>query len=197
MDDQQHKGMNMGMGYGRFAAMIATSTAVMFGLMYVNVYALGHIEFSQTRFWMAFVMGAAMAIIMLAWMWSMYKNKTVNAAILGGSVVVFALALWLVRSQETVDDVSYMKAMIPHHSIAILTSERAHIKDPEVRRLADGIIDAQVREITEMKRLIAKLETRPTPSGAPDLPSYRDRGVAPPSPETDRSTGINTLQPIR
>lgn len=82
MDDEQHRGMGMGMSYGRFAAMIATSTVVMFGLMYVNVYAFGHIEFSQTRFWMAFVMGAAMALIMLGFMWSMYKNKTVNAAIL-------------------------------------------------------------------------------------------------------------------
>ena len=68
-----------------------------------------------------------MAVIMIGFMWSMYKNKTVNATIVGGSVLVFALALWLVRSQETVGDVSYMKAMIPHHSIAIMTSERAHI----------------------------------------------------------------------
>lgn len=189
--------MNMGMGYGRFAAMIATSTVVMFGLMYVNVYALGHIEFSQTRFWMAFVMGAVMAVIMLGFMWSMYKSKKTNALILGGSVVVFALALWLVRSQETVSDVSYMKAMIPHHSIAIMTSERAHIKDPEVRKMADGIIDAQVREITQMKRAIARLEAHPTPANAPDLPSYRDKQVPPPAPETDESVGVNTLKPIR
>ena len=138
-----------------------------------------------------------MSVIMLAWMWGMYKNMKVNLGILAGSVVVFALALWLVRSQETVDDVSYMKAMIPHHSIAILTSERAHIKDPEVRKLADGIIDAQVREITEMKRLIARLEAHPTPDGARDLPSYRDKGVPPPPPETDESAGVNTLQPMR
>jgi hypothetical protein len=85
--------------------------------------------------------------------------------------------------------------MIPHHSIAIMTSERAHIKDPEVRKLADGIIDAQVREIAEMKAMIARLEAQPTPNGAPDLPSYRDEGVAPPAPQTDQSTGINTLQP--
>lgn len=195
MDDQNDK-MTV-MGYGRFAAMIATSIAVMFGLMYVNVYALGHIEFSQTRLWMAFVMGAAMAAIMLAFMWSMYKNRAVNAAIFGGSVVVFALALWLVRSQETVGDVSYMKAMIPHHSIAILTSERAHIKDPDVRRLADGIIDAQVREITEMKRLIARLEAHPTAKNVPDLRSYREKQVPPPPPETDESSGINTLQSTR
>ncbi|WP_375292561.1 DUF305 domain-containing protein [Sphingomonas melonis] len=195
MEDQKSK--MMGMGYGRFAAMIATSTVVMFGLMYLNTYALSHVEFSQTRMWMAVVMGATMGVIMLGFMWSMYKNMKLNLAILAGCVIAFAAALWLVRSQETVDDVSYMKAMIPHHSIAIMTSERAHIKDPEVRRLADGIIDAQVREITEMKRLIARLEARPTPSGAPDLPSYRDKQVPPPAPETDESAGVNTLQPIR
>ena len=185
------------MSYGRFAAMIATSTIVMFGLMYLNTYALGHVEFSQTRAWMAIVMGATMAIIMIAFMWSMYKNVRANMAIVAGSVVMFALALWLVRSQETVDDVSYMEAMIPHHSIAIMTSERAHIKDPEVRKLADGIIDAQVREIALMKRYISRLKANPTPSGAPDLASYRDRGGAPPPPATDESTGINTLQPIK
>lgn len=192
--DKQEGG---GMGYGRFAAMIATSTVVMFGLMYLNTYVWSHIEYSQTRMWMAFVMGATMALIMLGFMWGMYKSLRVNVGIVAGSIVVFALALWLVRSQETVDDVSYMKAMIPHHSIAIMTSERAHLKDPEVRKLADGIIDAQVREITEMKRLIARLEAHPTPNGSPDLPSYRDRQVPPPAPETDESAGVNTLQPIR
>ena len=194
-DSKQHQGMKM--GYSRFAAMVATSTVVMFILMYLNTYALGHIEYSQTRMWMAFVMGAAMALIMLGFMWSMYKSMRANIGIVVGGIIVFAVALWLVRSQETVDDVSYMKAMIPHHSIAILTSERAHIKDPEVRKLADGIIDAQIREIAEMKQLIAKLEAHPTPEGAPDLPSYRDKGVPPPPPETDASTGIDTLQPIQ
>jgi Na+/proline symporter len=194
MDDKQGK---MGMGYGRFAAMIATSTVVMYGLMYLNTYALSHVEYSQTRMWMAFVMGATMAIIMLGFMWGMYRNRRTNVGIVLGSIVVFALTLWLVRSQETVDDVSYMRAMIPHHSIAIMTSERAHIKDPEVRKLADGIIDAQVREIAQMKRMIARLESHPTPSGTPDLPSYRDKGAIPPAPETDESTGINTLAPIR
>jgi hypothetical protein len=181
------------MGYGRFAAMVATSTVVMFALMYLNTYAVDHVEYSQTRTWMAVVMGATMAVIMLGFMWSMYAGNGKKAAIILGGAVGFALALWLVRSQKTVGDVSYMKAMIPHHSIAILTSERAHIKDPEVRRLADGIIDAQVREIVEMKRLIARLEAHPSSADAPDLPSYRDRGVSPPPPQTDRSSGIDTL----
>ena len=168
------------MSYVRFAAMIATATVVMFGLMYLNTYALDHVAYSQTRTWMALVMGAVMAIIMLAFMWSMYRDRRVNAAIIAGSVIAFAVALWLVRSQATVYDVSFMKAMIPHHSIAIMTSERAHIRDPRVRQLADEIIEAQVREIAEMKALIADLERNPPPDGAPDLLSYRQRGAPAP-----------------
>ncbi len=146
--------------YTRFAAMIATSTLVMFGLMFLNTFQLDHVRFSETRAYMALVMGAAMAVIMLAFMRKMYENRRVNSAIFAGSAVVFALALWLVRSQTTVSDVSYMKAMIPHHSIAILTSGRADISDPRVRALADAIIAAQRREILEMEALIKDLESK-------------------------------------
>lgn len=145
------------MSYLRFGAMILVSTVVMYGLMYLNTYAWAHIWFSQTRLWMALIMGASMAIVMLAFMLGMYKNRRANLAIFAGGVAVFAAALWLVRSQATVDEVAYMKAMIPHHSIAILTSERAQIRDPRARDLADRIIEAQRREIGEMTRLIADL----------------------------------------
>jgi uncharacterized protein (DUF305 family) len=144
--------------YLRFGAMIATSTLVMYGLMYLNTYAWEHVFFSEMRVYMALIMGAAMAIIMLAFMLHMHKNKLANGAIFVCAAIVFALALWLARSQATIGQVSYMRAMIPHHSIAILTSERAQITDPRVRKLADEIIDAQRREIAEMRYLIAELE---------------------------------------
>ena len=146
------------MSYKRFFAMIGTSTVVMFGLMYLNTYAFEHIYFSETRAYMAILMGATMAIVMLAFMLGMYKNRAVNIGIFAGAIAVFALSLFLVRSQTTVGQVSYMKAMIPHHSIAIMTSERAKITDPRVRELADEIIDAQRREIAEMRYLIEELE---------------------------------------
>jgi uncharacterized protein (DUF305 family) len=146
--------------YARFAAMIATSTVVMYGLMYLNTFSLDHVFFSQTRAYMALVMGATMAVIMLLFMWSMHENRRVNVVILVASVLVFALALWLVRSQAIVEDASWMKAMIPHHSIAILTSERAGISDPRVRKLADQIIESQRKEIDEMKAPIEELEAR-------------------------------------
>ena len=150
------------MSYSRFFAMIIVSTVVMFALMYLNTYAWDHIFFSETRSFAALYMGASMAIIMLAFMLGMYTNRTMNIAIFAVSAVVFAGSLFLLRSQATVDDVAYMKAMIPHHSIAILTSERAGITDPRVRKLADGIIEAQKREIGEMKALIIDLQGGPT-----------------------------------
>ncbi|PEQ10677.1 DUF305 domain-containing protein [Novosphingobium sp. PC22D] len=155
------------MPYRRFFAMIATSTVVMYGLMYLNTYEYAHVWFSQTRMWMALLMGAVMAVIMLLFMWGMYRRVRVNQLILGLAVAAFAGSLWLVRSQDTVGDVSYMKAMIPHHSIAIMTSRRARISDPRVRELANEIIDAQVREIGEMERLIADLEANGDAPGAP------------------------------
>ncbi|KFB09271.1 DUF305 domain-containing protein [Nitratireductor basaltis] len=146
------------MSYVRFALMILTSTVVMFILMYLNTYAFEHVYFSETRTYMAIVMGATMAIIMLAFMLGMYKNRALNIAIFVGSAVVFAGALWLVRSQVTVSGESYMRAMIPHHSIAIMTSERAQIEDARVRKLADEISAAQRREIAEMAYLIEDLD---------------------------------------
>lgn len=144
--------------YVRFIAMVATSTLVMFGLMYLNTYAFDHLFFSETRTYMALLMGAAMAVIMLAFMLGMLRNAAANAVIVVAAAGIFALSLWLVRSQITVEDVSWMKAMIPHHSIAILTSSRARISDPRVRELADRIISSQRKEIEEMKALIRELE---------------------------------------
>lgn len=138
--------------------MIATSTVVMFILMYLNTFLISHVFWSETRAYMALLMGATMAIIMLGFMLSMYSSKTINAAIFGGAILAFAASLWLVRSQTTVGDTSFMRAMIPHHSIAIMTSSRANIEDSRVRKLADEIIYAQDKEIAEMRYLINDIE---------------------------------------
>ena len=162
------------MSYIRFSLMILTSTVVMFILMYLNTYAWEHVFFSETRLYMAVMMGAAMAVIMLAYMLGMYSNTALNIAIFVGAVIVFALSLWLVRSQVTVSGPSYLRAMIPHHSIAIMTSERAQIRDPRVRKLADEIIEAQRREIAEMRYLIAQAS-----DGNPVESIYRDPPAEP------------------
>ena len=145
------------MSYWRFAAMILTSTLVMFGLMYLNTFAIEHLYWSETRVYMAFLMGATMAVVMLSFMLSMYSSKSVNAAIFTGAVIVFAVSLWLVRSQQTVQDRSFLSAMIPHHSIAIMTSQRSQLSDARVEKLAREIVLAQNREISEMRYLVADI----------------------------------------
>ena len=141
-----------------FAAMIATSIVTMFVLKYSNVYETGHIWFSQTRMWMALMMGMAMIVIMLGFMWGMYRTFMTKVLVMVGAVLGFALFLFLARSQTTVNDQAYMKAMIPHHSIAVLTSRRAEITDPRVRELADAIIEAQIKEIAQMEMLLEDIE---------------------------------------
>ena len=145
--------------YKKFFAMIATSMIAMFFLMYLNSYEiLGHAWFSETRLFMTLIMGAAMTAIMLSFMLGMHKSSKVNMTIFLGAGLLLLSAVWLVRSQITVTAVDYMEGMIPHHSIAILTSERARIDDPRVRELADEIIRAQRREIREMTWLIEDIK---------------------------------------
>ena len=151
MEQKQNKQGN----YLKFFAMIGTSMVVMFFLMYLHSYQLvDHAWFSETRLFMTIIMGAAMVVIMLSFMLNMYGNSKANIAIFSGSAVMRLLSIWLVRSQVTITGVDYMEGMIPHHSIAILTSERAGIEDVRVRELADEIIEAQRREIKEMEWLI-------------------------------------------
>ena len=148
----------MSQSYKTFFTMIGTSSVLMYLAMYLNNYSWDHIFFSEMRLYMNLLMTAIMAVVMLWFMRHMYTNKRTNQYIVGGSVALFVVALFLIRSQTLVDDVDYMEAMIPHHSIAILTSERAQINDPRVRALADDIIAAQKKEIEEMKRLIEDLD---------------------------------------
>lgn len=146
------------MKYSKFLLMILTSTFIMYLAMYLNNYAIDHVYWSETRFYMSILMGAIMAVVMLAFMLGKYPSKKINTSIFMVSVVLFSGALYLVRSQTTIEDVSWMKAMIPHHSIAILTSSRANFSDPRVQKLANEIIAAQEREIKEMRALIKDLE---------------------------------------
>lgn len=145
--------------YTKFVLMLLGSFIAMYITMYFNTYAIDHVYFSLTRFYMACLGISAMAVIMLLFMLNMYKNKKKNIAIILVSLTLFVSALTLVRTQTPIGDVLYMKAMIPHHSIAILTSKRADIEDPEVRKLADEIIKAQKKEIAEMKAFIKRLES--------------------------------------
>ena len=156
--EEKHGKMNNN-NYTKFILMLAASFIAMYITMYLNTYKIDHVYFSLTRFYMSCLGIAAMAVIMFVAMRGMYQNKKKNIGIVVGSIVLFVSALGLVRAQAPIiGDVLWMKAMIPHHSIAILTSERADIQDPEVKQLAEDIIKAQKKEIEEMKSMIKRLQ---------------------------------------
>ncbi|QNM81729.1 DUF305 domain-containing protein [Sphingomonas sabuli] len=154
--DRQPEAMNM--SWSRLASMVAVSTAIMFVLMYQLVYAWDHAFFSISRFLASLVMACVMTVIMLAFMWKMYRGQGTKIAVVAVSALLGIALLAVNRGQLLVGDTAFMKAMIPHHSIAINNARKAHLSDPRVRRLADDIIAAQVMEIEEMKRLIADID---------------------------------------
>lgn len=149
---------SQGSSYANFFLMLIASFFIMYGVMFLNVDKFDHVYTSLTRTYMTVLMVAPMALLKMAFMWSMYKSKKLNYVIIGGSVAVFLLTLFLLRTQEPIGDKQWMEAMIPHHSSAIMTSSKADFSDPEVKKLADDIIKAQVREIDQMKEMLARLE---------------------------------------
>jgi hypothetical protein len=164
--EQQHKPM---MSWGKLAAMVATSTVIMFFLMYQLVYSFDHAFFSLNRAIASLVMGAVMTAVMLGFMWPMYPGQGSKIAVFVGALILAAILLTVNRAQAMIDDKRFMQSMIPHHSIAINNARKATITDPRVRELADGIIESQVREIAQMKLLIEDIE-RSGERGEQELP---------------------------
>jgi len=160
-NEAKNNGMNGEMmtgSYFRFALMLTISFVIMYAVMFLNVDRIEHVYLSLTRLYMTLLMVAPMAVLMLALMGKMYKNRKANIVIIGASLLVFVAALIFLRNQTFIGQRQYMKAMIPHHSSAILTSKNAKLQDPEVIKLSQNIIEAQEREIREMKELLDKTE---------------------------------------
>lgn len=146
------------MSYKKFTIMMFISFIIMYVVMFLNMDSVDHYHTSVTRFYMAILMVAPMAIVMMTIMGNMYPNKKTNTGIVVAAIILFIVMLTALRTQTPVSDVQYMKAMIPHHSSAIMTSKHANIKDPEVRKLADSIIASQEREIQQMEAILKRLK---------------------------------------
>ena len=147
-----------GMSYKKFMVMMLISFLVMYLVMFLNMDKLSHYHTSMTRIYMALLMVTPMAVVMMVLMGKMYPDKKTNAIIIFSSSVLFVVILAALRSQTPISDVQYMKAMIPHHSSAIMVSKHANITDPEVKKLSEQIIQSQEKEIAEMEAMINRLE---------------------------------------
>lgn len=144
--------------YLKFSCMILVSFIIMYGVMFLNADLFDHIMLSTTRTYMTILMVAPMSISMLLFMWGMYENRKANYLIIITATLLFAAALFMLRNQILVDDVQWMKAMIPHHSSAIMVSQEVDLQDPEAQKLASQIIESQQREIKQMQEMIKRLE---------------------------------------
>lgn len=144
--------------YGKFLLMLLVSFIVMYAIMYANVASEEHIYFSLNRFYMTILMVVPMGFIMLLFMQRMYKNRKKNNVLIIAGVLLFTAAFVMLRTQTYINDVRYMEAMIPHHSSAILSSQHADLKDPEVQELSKKIIESQQKEIEQMKTMIQRLK---------------------------------------
>ena len=146
--------------YSKFFVMLLISLCIMYAVMFFNVDKPDHIYVSATRFYMALLMVTPMSILMLTMMSGMYPNKKANTLILLSSGLLFLLSLVFLRTQTPISDRQYMKAMIPHHSSAIMTSKQANLQDAEVKDLASKIIRSQEEEIAQMKIILERLERK-------------------------------------
>ena len=142
--------------YLRLLVMVALSFAAMYFLMYAMVDSFGSYYNNINQAYMAGLMAAAMVLIELAVMASMYPNRWLNVAIVAVSIGALVACWTLIRSQGAVGDVQFLRSMIPHHSGAILMCERAAVHDPEIRDLCSTIIKGQADEIRQMKAILAR-----------------------------------------
>lgn len=144
--------------YKKLILIMTVSFFIMYLVMFLNMDRISNYHTSITRLYMAILMVAPMAILMMVWMKKMYPNKRINRVIIITGFLVFLLTFIGLRTQTPISDIQYMKAMIPHHSSAIMTSKHANITDPEVRKLADSIIASQEREIRQMEAIIERMK---------------------------------------
>lgn len=142
--------------YRRLGAAVSINAVLMFFLTYALLDSTHHYYVNINRMYMALMMTLPMVVVMLLVMRPMYTNRRLNSLLHASLAAAFIVVFTLARTQTPVDDVQFLRSMIPHHSSAIVMCERASITDPEIARLCDGIVEAQQREIVQMQALLQR-----------------------------------------
>lgn len=143
--------------YGMLALNLVASTIVMYLVMFSMIDGFGDFYNNVNMFYMALTMVAPMALLMLATMGEMYRNRGLNIGLYVGFAALFVVAFIGTRTQAFVGDEQFLRSMIPHHSGAILMCREAALADPEISALCTEIIEAQREEIEQMRDILARL----------------------------------------
>lgn len=142
--------------YGMLGLNLGLSAIVMYLVMFTMIDTTGELYHNVNNLYMTLMMVSPMAILMLLMMGSMYSNRALNLALCAGFAAVFLLSFWAMRTQALVGDSQFLRAMIPHHSGAVLMCRESSIKDPEIVALCRGIARSQRTEIEQMKRILER-----------------------------------------
>jgi hypothetical protein len=158
MDKSKSGSMDSATPYKKLALVITINSVIMFLLTYALIDSFDHFYTNINRVYMAVMMVAPMVVLMLLVMGSMYKNKKLNYALIAAFALIGLLAFALGRTQTPVGNEQFLRSMIPHHSSAILMCQESSIDDPEIIDLCGDIVDAQKREIAQMKDILVRLD---------------------------------------
>jgi uncharacterized protein (DUF305 family) len=143
--------------YAMLAVNLLASLIIMYVAMFAMIWSWGEFVQNFNFLYMALVMWAPMAAVMLATMQPMYPNKRLNGLLYLAFAAVFILSFIGIRDQSLVGDEQFLRSMIPHHSGALLMCREASIQDAEIRQLCEGIIASQSSEIEQMKAIQRRL----------------------------------------
>jgi len=144
--------------YKSLVKTISVHFVIMYGLSYLLINSLSHAYLFSTRpLYMALAMVSPMVFLMVYFMSDMMKDKKLNMQLYVGSALLFVMAILGARTQFGVGNELFLKSMIPHHSGAITTCQEANITDPEIKELCNEIIEAQKKEIDQMKQILERL----------------------------------------
>ncbi|BCW17435.1 hypothetical protein NtRootA9_01430 [Arthrobacter sp. NtRootA9] len=158
-DAHDHGGHSSSRMYLKFGTMMLVSLGTMWVLSMSMVRSIDHFHFNLSNFWMALLMVSAMGIVMTLGMWSMFRNRKANIAMLAGFAVLFAAVFALGRTETFVGNKQFLESMIPHHSRALLVCQESDITDPEIIELCDSIVKSQQEEITQMEAILDRYES--------------------------------------
>jgi uncharacterized protein (DUF305 family) len=140
--------------YRMLGANLLISLVIMYLVMFAMIYSWGEFIQNINFFYMALMMWAPMGSVMLVTMAPMYRTRKLNLILHGGFGLVFMLSAIGIREQALVGDNQFLRSMIPHHSGAVLMCKKSAIRDPEIKRLCEGIIASQTAEIAQMKVML-------------------------------------------
>ena len=142
--------------YRMLGINLLASLVVMYLVMFSMIDGAQDFYNNLNMLYMALVMLAPMAILMLLTMGSMYRNRGLNLILYGLFAGLFVLALAATRTQAAIGDAQFLRSMIPHHSGAILMCRKASLTDPEIVALCGRIQSGQRQEIDQMKAILAR-----------------------------------------